>query len=354
MSDNKLIHGLTVKEWEKDIDKYVKVNRLRIKVCKYCGAVFWEGKWIEDNINDIIQKVISRNISKLVEVRYPFTLIDYNIKGIEINGRKILLNLLVKVGIDDKHFDVEKELLIETENSICPRCLARKVKSYDTVIQIRGQKGLSRNDLIEVYNIIRSLPTPVKREIIDIKSTKDGIDVLLNDKGLGRFIAKIFERKTGAHVIGSYKLVSRKPDGKIKSKLSISVRLPPRDAKFFVRDSRNNLIFMYGLASNGYLAYNLDKEKHIVVPYRVFWREMKEVKDISWRIMRVIGFTKDKVVLLDENDYSTYEATSILGEEFVKDERVSVLEYKGKVYVIKTATLERGLQNGKKEKEEKS
>ncbi len=352
MTNNKLVHGLTIEEWKHNINGYVKTRDIQIKVCKYCGAFFLEGKWVNDSVDVLVERILTHNINKILEVKHPFVLSSYRIRSVEVNDR-INVNIEVIVDLDKERFITMKRITLNTVQSICPKCFARKVKAYDTIIQIRGQNKLSNDDRTRIYDIIRGLPRSVRNEIVDIKTTKDGIDILLNDKGLGRYIAKVFERELGANIIESYKLVSRKPDGKTKSKLSISVRIPP-NSKFLIRDHRDHLLFVYGLSTNGFLAYDFDRGKHLVIPFKTYWQCKQKTANISWRTMRVIGLSKNKVILLDENDYTTYEGKSILGEEFFKDERVSVLEYKGKIYVIKTETLERGLRNGEKKEEKKS
>jgi len=352
MTSNKLIHGLTIQEWRHNINNYVKTRDIRIKVCKYCGAFFLEGKWVNDSIDTLVEQILAHNIKKVLEVKYPFVLNSYRIRNIEVND-KINVNIEVVVNLGKERFIIMKRITLNTVQSICPKCFAKKVKVYDTIIQIRGQNRLSVDDRTRIYDIIRGLPRSVRNEIVDIKATKDGIDILLNDKRLGRYIAKVFERELGANIIESYKLVSKRPDGKTKSKLSISVRIPP-SSKFLVRDHKDHLLFIYGLSVNGFLAYDFDKGKHLIVPFKTYWQWGQKAANISWRAMRVIGLSKNKVILLDENDYATYEGESILDEKFFKDERVSVLEYKGKIYVIKTETLERGLRNGKKKEEKKS
>lgn len=352
MSDSKIVHGLTVEEWRRNVDNYVKTEDLQIRVCRYCGAFFLEGKWINDGIDIIVKRILSHNIDKVLKVKYPFILSNYKIKSIEVND-KISVNLEITVGLGKEHFTTMRKVTLNILQSICPRCYARKIKAYDTIIQIRGQGKLSDNDRRRIYGVIKNLPESVKGEIIDIKATKDGIDVLLNDKGLGRYIARIFERELGADILESYKLISRKPDGKTKSKLSISVRIPPH-SKFLIRNHKDHLLFVYGFSTNGFLAYDFDDEKHLIIPFKTFWQLKKKSVNIPWHTMRVIGIGRNKIILLDENDYITYEGKSILGEKFFKDEKVSVLEYKGKIYVIKTETLEGGLRDGEKKEEKKS
>ncbi len=352
MNSNKLVHGLTVEEWRHNLDDYIELKNIQIKVCKYCGAFFLESKWVNDSIDVIVERILSRNINKILKVKYPFVLSSYRIRNIEVNNR-IEVDVEVTVNLDKEYFTTTKRIILNTIQSICPKCSARKIKAYDTIIQVRGQDKLSSDDHTRIYSIIRELPHSVKNEIIDIKTTKDGIDILLNDKGLGRYIARVFERKLGANVTESYKLISRKPDGKTKSRLSISVRIPP-SSKFLIRDHKDHLLLIYGLSTNGFLAYDFDREKHLAIPFKTYWQWKRKPISVSWRSMRVIGLSKNKVILLDENDYTTYEGKPILNEKFFRNERVSVLEYKGKIYVIKTETLERGIRNGEEKEEKKS
>ncbi len=356
MEDRGLVHGLTIGEWKQKAEEYVGINNVHLKVCKYCGAVFVNGKWINDNINNIIEKVISRNFKKIIEIKYPLMLKGYSIRAIDINNgiNNINVRIELNVAIEDKEINIDKDIAIKLLYTVCPRCLAKKIKAYDTIIQIRGYHGLSQLDLMRIHSVINKLPSSVRNEIVDIKKDRNGIDILLNDKGLGRYIAKVFERETGANIIESYKLISRKPDGKTKSRLTISVRLPPVNTKFFIESPNGNLLFVYGISDSGYIAYDLDKENRIIIPFKDYWRWKRRELYISWRIMRVIGSSKNRVILLDENDYTTYEGIPLLSEEFLRDERVSVLEYKGKIYVIKTETLERGLHYGKEKEEKKS
>ncbi len=353
MVNDKLIHGLTIEEWKNNINDYIRVKDIKIKVCRYCGAFFLDGKWVSDSIDTLIRRILANKINKILEIEHPFMFKSYKIKNIEVDD-KISIDIEVVVRLDKEYFIATKRLTLELVQTICPRCFAKKVKTHDTVVQVRGQEKLTHSDRERIYNIIRELPWSVRNEIVDIKTTKNGIDILLNDKGLGRYIARIFERELGANVTESYKLISRKPDGKTKSKLSISVRIPP-SSKFFVQDKRNHLLFVYGLSGNGFLAYDFDMRKHLVIPFKTYWQWKRKIPNISWRTMRVIGLGKDnKLILLDENDYTTYQGESILNEKFFRDEQVNVLEYKGKIYVIKTETLERGLRNGEEKEEKKN
>lgn len=219
-------YDLLLNELRSKLHEYLSVKEAEIFVCKDCGAVNISGKWIYDNVHNVIRLNANKIITNSVKIKEPFHISKYILREINVDYNASRINLTVSLDISVGEVVIVKNYLIATTikiiKSLCPRCIALRGKAFNAIIQLRGTRRLGSLLIEKIANEIRK---EYRDEIVDVKNVKEGIDLYLIDRELARRIAKKLAFKYGALVKESFKLISRKPDGKVKSRLTISLSL---------------------------------------------------------------------------------------------------------------------------------
>ena len=255
---------------------YVKrfgVARLPGKVsfvyCKGCGSYRYQGGWNEGlwTVEEAMKEFLWTHLT--LKARPSEGVGEVWVEEIEIPGGFSgpgLYRALVRVAGSAGGSTLSEERVVEVEASagLCPRCAARAGGGYEAEVKVRGIGGaLSEESKDRVYRVIRGA-SAVAGSIVKVEEREGGIDVYLADKQSARILAGRIKSAMGGEVAESFKLVGRKPSGKRKGRLTISVRVPDfRPGELILVDGRPHLYL--APRSGGILAVDLEEGVERVV-----------------------------------------------------------------------------------------
>ncbi len=210
-------------------------SKIRFVYCSECGSFKYQRGWneglesIEDTLIEFVKFYLAGKMKTserigdawIEEARLarPFEgpgIYDViiRIKGLDPTGREELVDDVV--------------VKLEAAVSVCPTCTARITgRGYEAEVKVRGAIGpLSGEKLRAVKRALNALARGVGRYIAKIEEADGGVNIYLTDQQAARVLAGKLRSMFGGEVIESYKLVGRKPSGKRKGRLTISVRIP--------------------------------------------------------------------------------------------------------------------------------
>ncbi len=330
-------YDLLLDELRNRVREHVRVREIEITICRDCGAVSFSGKWIHDSVHSIIRLNIDKIVTKSIEVKEPFYISRYLLEKIDVNYNTSRINLTINLDISAGGTIITKNYTmivpIRMVRSLCPRCIALRGKAFNAIIQLRSVNS-SRINLIE--RIANEIKKEYQDEVVDVKHVREGVDLYLIDKDIARRIAKKLISEYGALVKESFKLISRKPDGKIKSRLTISARIPDIKPGDIVKVTSEDDIAIVRSIGNGKISLlSILNGREYTLPYRAYWEKTIEHYNNATKDALILSYIGGKNYILMDDEYNVFKAESTVLEKKLKENtRVKVLIYKGKAYII--------------------
>ncbi|MEB3851905.1 MAG: hypothetical protein LRS49_04930 [Desulfurococcales archaeon] len=209
-------------------------GRIHFVYCQYCGAYRYQGGWnrgldtVEDTLVEYAHMVLSRRLRPTRDVEEAWVE-DVRLER-PFHGPGIYRLLVTVAGRSREGVGLTQELVVEAkvDAAVCPACTARITeRGYEAIVQVRGSGGrLSDRLRGEVLDFIGGLDGRLREAIIKIDEVREGVDLYVLDHTSARMIAGKLRAAFMGRTIDTYKLVGRRPDGKRRGRLTISVRIP--------------------------------------------------------------------------------------------------------------------------------
>lgn len=344
--------GKTVPEKEPLIDGYcincylkykgIFVSRpvLNITICPRCGSWMFKGEWKDPlSMREIIRRTLLSESYRLID-RHHVNLLDASImtEPYKINESQYAVKALLHVVIEDYYpVNLEKEIVLNINRKICPRCLAYAGKSHRALVQIRSVDGIFGKKEKEI--IEKALSDPgVAGEIIEIKENKHGLDVKLLTSVAAKRLSTILNRLTGAKVVESFKPTRYNPDkGRWSGITTLSVRLPSiRIGDLVEYNGKPGVV--REVSSHGVKVEFLEEGKVESIKFEKYWNGhlRKSGRLVYGETYSVIVTDKTTIYLLNEEtgeikDYPRTKSLSNVSE----GDKVRAVRVRDKVYMIK-------------------
>ncbi len=323
-------------------------EKLVIVQCPRCGSVRVQGKWVPppgEGLEDIIHLMLLSAIKPTEYVE------KYSVEGVEVARNPVTGTLVAKASIKVKYkgigeeYSVEKLLEVIVKKQLCPTCFRKAAGAVQAIVQIRSWRGkLSEQEKRRVENLVMSVPG-FSEAVIEVEELSEGIDIKMLDQGVAKAVASKLRALMGAKIIESHKVVGRRSDGKPKTRLTLSVRLP------FFRPGllavyRENLVIVESIkAGKVYFRFAGSRRRHSI-DIDSAWKELKTLRDVGAEIVE--GFIAAvepgwiHVQLLKPNyDYQELprRSTIIEGQISVGKE-ILLVRLAGKDYIVSKDVVE--------------
>ncbi len=207
---------------------------LRFVYCKYCGAYRYQGGWNQglgdpgETLVEYAHLVLSKKLKPTRSVSEAW--IEEVRLDRPFHGPGIYRLLVRVAGRSVEGVPLTQELVVEAraEAAVCPACTARLTeRGYEAIVQIRGSEGRLGGRLRgEVEGFLGRLDPRLRDAIVKVDEVREGIDLYVLDHASARMIAGKIRAAFMGRTVDTYKLVGRRPDGKRRGRLTISVRIP--------------------------------------------------------------------------------------------------------------------------------
>jgi len=208
---------------------------IRIYVCKHCDRLSLnKHKWHDPSIAlTSFQKELQLQILKSMrkQIINHFKNYDKNFllkKGLKLTFPKSFESEPIAIILEYK--SLSKKIRIEKSFTTCDKCLQKRSKYYEAIIQLRTCKQLGKQESsIELEKLLQSIENILKSKqskasITKIVTLKKGFDVYITSYKTGMALAKQFAKQKHFEVKTSKKLHTYK-DGKRIYKFSILLRI---------------------------------------------------------------------------------------------------------------------------------
>jgi nonsense-mediated mRNA decay protein 3 len=204
-------------------------SRLVVVRCPRCGSVKLHGRWTPlagDDLAGIVANLLQANAKPEDHVEYLAVEVPVLSRNPETGALVATVEVRARFRGFEEEQRVEKLVELAVKPQLCPTCFRRAAGAVQAIVQVRSWNGkLKPSERLAVEQLIASLPG-VSEALVEVEEKREGVDYKLLDQGVARAIAAKLRSALAARVVESHKVVGRKSDGKPKTRLTISVRLP--------------------------------------------------------------------------------------------------------------------------------
>jgi len=332
--ENPVIGHLCLKCLTEERSLFEVRGRKHIVVCPVCSSYMVGNSWVkgtgdvEETISMLAERVVESGIVPLepaeaVEVE--------DVRVVRERGGKYFAEVTAKVLVKGAETLQTLRVPLNVEKRPCPKCLMKSGKDYEAVLQIRSERGdVTQEELREAGELFAKVGSG--EDIVELVDQKRGLDVLLTSKDVARRAAQLMHFNMGAKIIETHSVVGMRRDGKVRTRLTISVRLPSiREGEGLI--FKDEPAIFLGFSKGKFYVYLLPSEREVKVPTDEWWhmRKTGEIKYLGESYLRVgvvEGLEPLKVKVGDE-------LVEAKGPPDLKEgTEVYLIEYKGKLYAL--------------------
>lgn len=316
-------------------------RRIDVTICPRCGAYRYRGEWYDpgdESLEDLVAEIFA------AEFRPSPATKRYWVRGVELgrdNYQGVYATVTVEGELEGAPGTYTQEYIVPVRvvHQLCPRCLRKASGAPKAIVQVRSTaKRLTESDRERVDMVIRSLGRSIEDSIIGVDELREGIDIKLTDNEAARTLASKLKTMLGARITESYKVIGRESNGRPKTRLTLSARLPPFHEGSLV-DYHGALARVERIAGGRVFIRPLGQDKTRRITVDEAWRSLREPQPqvIGEGIVVAIEPEWIHIQLLEDANYQYLELpleTTILEGPVHEGTTVKVYRYRGKEYII--------------------
>ena len=310
----------------------IKKGRLKIELCSTCGSIKYKGKWLKEDLEDAMKRLIIDNLSISKNISWKESEIRFRRKGKTLY--EVAVKLEGEVGGNKIKEEVYTEVLVEKIN--CPTCSRKAGKYYEAIIQLRAnERELDKKEIDKMERFLRRKIRELGDSgrgifIADRKEVRKGLDLYISDKRVAHSLIYQLKSGFGGEVKESPKLFGMK-DGIRQYRMTYLLRLPRyREGDIIIMDER--LFYIKRYSSKRIKAVDLKDWKEYNFRHKEISNcKVLEKKDVVKEAVVVNKRGKD-VQILDPDSYETKEI--VIPEDVELGEMVKIVKHDGEIFII--------------------
>ena len=219
------IRGFCEKCYFQDNEIVAVPEKIRLERCRRCDKVKFQGKWTDPKISDLIAS-ISKKV-KVKEIENPQVLGEI----VFHSTKETAAHFKISGKIDGTDVEFEKNITLEFKSCICDPCMRVTSNYHESIVQVRSSKKITKTKMHVILRDINLLLSKERKkdplaEVVAVKTSKTGFDVLIGSKSAGKRSAERLARKYNSTIKTSYKIVGRDTKkGKEKKRFTFCVRV---------------------------------------------------------------------------------------------------------------------------------
>ena len=310
----------------------IKKGRLKIEVCSTCGSIKYRGKWLKEDLEDAMKRLVIDNLLISENISWKRPEVKFRRKGKTLY--EVVVDIEGEIGGNRVKEEVYTEILVDKVS--CPTCSRKAGKYYEAIIQLRGnERELDEREIKEMEGFLRRRMKEFEDSgrgvfIADRKKVKKGLDLYISDRKVAHSLIYQLKEEFGGEVKESPKLFGMK-DGVRQYRMTYLLRLPRyREGDVIIIDER--LFYIRRYSSKGIKAVGLNDWKD----YNFRHNEISSCKVLDKKdVIReavVVNKRGRDVLILDPDSYKTKEI--LLPKDIKLRETVKIVKYDEEIFVI--------------------
>jgi len=323
-----------------------------LTLCKICLAYLHKGRWHHLRERDLVSGLKNATIKLIKDSIKPnreAILKEINPHVSEEQVIKIINGKRVKIAVEiigtpsvalNKLYKQVMLLELKANWSLCPPCRRVKSKVERAILQIRVL-GRELRDY-EKKNLMRLVSQEIERlydsdkeAVILDSDTKVGIDLHFTSRRIAKLIATTIQRKFGGKILETQKITGRDRSGKVVTKSTIRVLLPPFKSGDMILYKGKPLLVREIRGSYFYAISIEDGSKERITISDAYSGKVKVIEPSDLERVSVISIEYPYVQVMNLRNYRVYEVRVSKVPNWIKEGvEACILKLGEKVYFV--------------------
>ncbi|WP_254521901.1 60S ribosomal export protein NMD3 [Natrinema caseinilyticum] len=242
-----------------DFDFVDAPDRIDVRVCSRCGAVYRGNRWVDVGAEDYTDIAIEE-VSEALGVHVDVSDVAWQIEPEQVDQNTIRMHCYFTGVVRGTPVDEQVTVPVKISRQTCTRCGRIAGDYYASIVQIRAEDRTPTTEETEraeeiANRIVAEMEATGDRNafVTETNETPDGLNIKVSTNKIGKKIANKMVEEFGGTVTDAETLVTEDEDGNEVYRVTFAVRLPPYtpgdvidlveddDGPVIVRSARGNL-----------------------------------------------------------------------------------------------------------------
>ncbi|MFC7071703.1 60S ribosomal export protein NMD3 [Halovenus rubra] len=218
------------------IDEYDLVdapNRVEVRVCSQCGAVYRGNRWVDVGAEDYTDIAIE-SVSEALSVHVDATSVSWQVAPEQVDTTTIRMHCQFSGVLRGTPISEEVVVPVKMGRETCERCGRIAGGSYASIVQVRANKRDPSDEECDrageiAHELVDELESKGDREafVTQVTEVTGGLNIQLSTNRLGEQVARRIVREFGGTYSDYETLVTEDSDGNEVYRVTYAVHLPP-------------------------------------------------------------------------------------------------------------------------------
>ncbi|ELZ06462.1 NMD3 family protein [Natrialba chahannaoensis JCM 10990] len=244
-----------------DFDFVDAPNRIDVRVCARCGAVYRGNRWVDVGAQDYTDIAIEE-VSEALSVHVDVEDVAWQVEPEQVDQNTIRMHCFFTGVVRGTPVEEQVMVPVKIARQTCQRCGRIAGDYYASIVQIRAEGRTPTSEETDrakeiAHSIVADMEATGDRNafVTEVSETDDGLNIKVSTNKIGKKISNKMVEEFGGTVNDAETLVTEDSDGNEVYRVTFAVRLPPYtpgdvidladdaddDGPVLVRSARGNL-----------------------------------------------------------------------------------------------------------------
>ncbi|WP_227374820.1 60S ribosomal export protein NMD3 [Haladaptatus halobius] len=208
-------------------------ERIEVRVCAQCGAVYRGRRWVDIGARDYTDVAIEE-VSESLGVHVDAEDVSWQVEPEQVDQNTIRMHCYFSGVVRGTLVEEELVVPVRISRQTCTRCGRIAGDYYASIVQVRG---VDRTPTPEEEQRAREIANEIVADmeatgdrnafVTEMDETPDGLNIKVSTNNIGKKISNKLVEEFGGNVSDSETLVTEDEDGNEVYRVTYAVRLPP-------------------------------------------------------------------------------------------------------------------------------
>ncbi|SDK37619.1 60S ribosomal export protein NMD3 [Natronorubrum texcoconense] len=216
-----------------DFDFVDVPDRIDVRVCATCGAVYRGNRWVDVGAQDYTDVAIEE-VSEALSVHVDVDDVAWQVEPEQIDPNTIRMHCYFTGVVRGTPVEEQVTVPVRIARQTCTRCGRIAGDYYASIVQIRAEDRTPTSEEIERAKVIANQIVADMEEtgdrnafVTETTETDDGLNIKVSTNKIGKKISNKMVEEFGGTVNDAETLVTEDSDGNEVYRVTFAVRLPP-------------------------------------------------------------------------------------------------------------------------------
>ncbi|ELY48786.1 60S ribosomal export protein NMD3 [Natronorubrum bangense] len=216
-----------------DFDFVDAPDRIDVRVCAQCGAVYRGNRWVDVGAEDYTDIAIEE-VSEALAVHVDVEDVAWQVEPEQIDPNTIRMHCYFTGVVRGTPVEEQVMVPVRMARQTCTRCGRISGDYYASIVQIRAEDRTPTSEETErakeiANQIVAEMEATGDRNafVTEVSEVDDGLNIKISTNKIGKKISNKMVEEFGGTVNDAETLVTEDSDGNEVYRVTFAVRLPP-------------------------------------------------------------------------------------------------------------------------------